>query len=95
MRWGRGGENLASQGCFDLEKEAGRESKAEACASVLTDLVLRPEGVNLLNALRTDDTVEIDELRKKLKTQLTSAEVFTALFEPKISRPCALPAGKE
>jgi hypothetical protein len=36
----------------------------------------------VLRVLRTDEAKQIDELLEKLETQLTSSEVFTALFEP-------------
>jgi len=35
----------------------------------------------MLRVLRTDKATQIDELLEKLETQLTSSEVFTALFE--------------
>lgn len=47
--------------------------------------MLRPEESIVLDALRTDESVQIDELLEKVETQLTSSEVFTALFELEIS----------
>ncbi len=38
-----------------------------------------------LKALRADESLQIDELLEKLETQLTSSEVFTALFELEMS----------
>jgi DNA processing protein len=35
----------------------------------------------VLEVLRTDESLQIDEILEKLETQLTSSEVFTALFE--------------
>jgi DNA processing protein len=35
----------------------------------------------VLEVLRTDESLQIDELLERLETQLTSSEVFTALFE--------------
>jgi DNA processing protein len=35
----------------------------------------------VLEVLRTDESLQIDELLDRLETQLTSSEVFTALFE--------------
>lgn len=78
-------EDLPSQVRLELEQEAGSESKAEEAASLLTDPALRPEESIVLDALRTDDSLQIDELLEKLETQLTSSEVFTALFELEIS----------
>ena len=35
----------------------------------------------MLEVLRTDESLQIDEILELLETQLTSSEVFTALFE--------------
>lgn len=78
-------EDLPSQVRLQLEREAGAESKPEAMASLLPDPVLRPEESIVLQALRADESLQIDELLEKLETQLTSSEVFTALFELEMS----------
>jgi DNA processing protein len=78
-------EDLPSQVRLQLEQEAGDESKAESTASLLPDPMLRAEESIVLKALRTDDSLQIDELLDKLETQLTSSEVFTALFELELS----------
>lgn len=78
-------EDLPSQVRLQLEQEVGAESKADAGASLLPDPVLRPEESIVLDALRSDESLQIDELLEKLETQLTSSEVFTALFELEIS----------
>ena len=78
-------EDLPSEVRLQLEQEAGNESKPEAAASLLADPVLRPEESIVLGALRTDESLQIDELLEKLETQLTSSEVFTALFELEMS----------
>jgi DNA processing protein len=77
-------EDLPTQVRLRLEQEAGAESKPEESASLLSDPVLRPEESIVLEALRSDESVQIDELLEKLETQLTSSEVFTALFELEI-----------
>ena len=78
-------EDLPSQVRLQLEQEAGVESKPEAAASLLADPVLRSEESIVLRALRADESLQIDELLEKLETQLTSSEVFTALFELEMS----------
>ena len=78
-------EDLPSQVRLQLEQEAGLESKPEAGASLLADPVLRSEESIVLKALRADESLQIDELLEKLETQLTSSEVFTALFELEMS----------
>lgn len=74
-------EDLTSQVRMELETEAGLESKAEVPASLLADPVLRPEEAMVLEVLRKDDSLQIDEVLELVETQLTSSEVFTALFE--------------
>jgi len=78
-------EDLPSQVRLQLESEAqaglGSASKSEPVASLLPDPVLRPEESIVLEVLRTDESLQIDEILELLETQLTSAEVFTALFE--------------
>jgi DNA processing protein len=74
-------EDLPSQVRLELESEAGSESKPESQASLLPDPVLRPEEAMVLEILRADESLQIDEILELLETQLTSSEVFTALFE--------------
>ena len=74
-------EDLPSQVRLELEAQAPGESKAEAQASLFADPVLRPQEAMVLEVLRTDESLQIDEILDLLETQLTSSEVFTALFE--------------
>jgi len=74
-------ENLPSHVRLELEAEAGFASKPAAPASLLPDPVLRPEEAMVLEVLRADESVQIDELIEMLEAQLTSSEVFTALLE--------------
>ncbi|HVU45287.1 MAG TPA: DNA-processing protein DprA [Terracidiphilus sp.] len=74
-------EELPSQVRLQLEAEAPAASKAETQASLLPDPVLRPEEAMVLEVLRTDESLQIDGILELLETQLTSSEVFTALFE--------------
>ncbi len=74
-------EDLPSQVRLELEAEAPVESKSETTASLLPDPVLRPQEAMVLEVLRTDAALQIDEILESLETQLTSSEVFTALFE--------------
>jgi DNA processing protein len=78
-------EELPSQVRLELEAEAPSESKSEITASLLPDPVLRPEEAMVLEVLRTDESLQIDEILELLETQLTSSEVFTALFELEIT----------
>jgi DNA processing protein len=74
-------EDLPSQVRLELEAEAPHESKSEATASLLPDPVLRLQEAMVLEVLRSDESLQIDEILELLETQLTSSEVFTALFE--------------
>jgi DNA processing protein len=74
-------EELSSEVRLQLEAEAPAESKSETTASLLPDPVLRPQESMVLEVLRTDQSLQMDEILEQLETQLTSSEVFTALFE--------------
>ncbi len=74
-------EDLPSQVRLQLEAEAPAASKLEAGASLLPDPVLRPQEAMVLEVLGSDESLQIDEILELLETQLTSSEVFTALFE--------------
>jgi DNA processing protein len=74
-------EDLPSQVRLELESYAPAESKSETTASLLPEQVLRPEEAIVLEVLRQDASLQIDEILELLETQLTSSEVFMALFE--------------
>ena len=74
-------EDLPSQVRLELEAEAPAASNRESSASLLPDPVLRPQEAMVLEVLRADESLQIDEILEKLEAQLTSSEVFTALFE--------------
>jgi DNA processing protein len=78
-------EDLPSQVRLELEAEAPDESKSPTTASLLPDPVLRPEETMVLEILRCDESLQIDEILERLETQLTSSEVFTALFELEVT----------
>ena len=78
-------EDLSSQVRLELEAEAPVESKSPTTASLLPDPALRPEEAMVLEVLRADESLQMDEILELLETQLTSSEVFTALFELEIT----------
>ena len=78
-------EDLPSQVRLELEAHVPAESKSQTTASLLADPVLRPQEAMVLEVLRTDESLQIDEILDLLETQLTSSEVFTALFELEIT----------
>ena len=74
-------EDLPSQVRLKLEASWALESKPQEGASLLPDAPLKAHEAFVLEALRQDVALQMDELLETLETQLTSAEVFTALFE--------------
>jgi len=74
-------EDLPSGVRLELESDAPSASEPAASASLLADPVLRPQEAMVLEVLRTDESLQIDEILDRLQEQLTSSEVFTALFE--------------
>ena len=74
-------EDLPSHVRLELEAEGQTASDRQAGASLMPDPVLRPQEAMVLEVLRTDESLQIDEILDLLETQLTSSEVFTALFE--------------
>jgi DNA processing protein len=78
-------EDLPSQVRLQLESEAGVESKSESTASLLPEQTLRPEEGIVLEILRADQSLQMDEILEALESQLTSSEIFTALFELEIA----------
>jgi DNA processing protein len=74
-------EDLPSQVRLELEAEAMEESGQAPGASLLPEQALRPEEAMVLEVLHADDSLQIDEILDLLEMQLTSSEVFTALFE--------------
>jgi DNA processing protein len=74
-------EDLPSHVRLELESEVHTASKPDTAASLLPDPVLRPEEVMVLDVLCADESLQIDEILELLEGQLTSSEVFTALFE--------------
>jgi len=74
-------EELPSHVRLELDAAGANESKGEKTASLLPEPVLRPQETMVLEVLRCDASLQIDEILDLLETQLTSSEVFTALFE--------------
>jgi DNA processing protein len=74
-------EELPSQVRLELEAQVGAESDGGGQASLLEEPALRPAESITLEALRTDESTQLDELLEMLEAELTSSEVFTALFE--------------
>lgn len=74
-------EALPSQVRLKLESGQGSASEPESQASLLPEPVLRPQEAMVLEQLQPDAATQLDELLERLEPQMTSSEVFTALFE--------------
>lgn len=84
-------EDLPSQVRIQLEEqlaaasgagsEASSASNGQAGASLFTESPLAPNENLVLQALHLDQALQLDEIMENLEPELTSSEVFTALFE--------------
>ncbi|MEO8737915.1 MAG: DNA-processing protein DprA [Edaphobacter sp.] len=78
-------EDLPSQIRLQLEDEiasAGHgESKSAGTASLFNETPLPEHERLVLDRLRHDESVQLDDLIERLEAELGSAEIFTALFE--------------
>jgi DNA processing protein len=72
-----------------LESKAGGalriESKAEAGASLFEPAPLPRAEALVYGVLRHDEALLLDEIMEKLESELSSSEIFTALFELELS----------
>lgn len=74
-------QELPTQVRLQLEGELGFASQPEQAASIVEELPLQEPEKIVLNALRHDEALQLDELMDILESKLTSSEIFTALFE--------------
>jgi DNA processing protein len=74
-------QELPSPVRLQLESELGFASSPGQAASIVEELPLQEPEKVVLNALRHDEAVQLDELMEMLESKLTSSEIFTALFE--------------
>jgi len=59
----------------------GLASKGEAAASLFTEEPLPANEACVMSVLRRDEALQLDDIMEKLEPELSSSEVFTALFE--------------
>jgi DNA processing protein len=77
-----------------LEGELGFASPQGHAASIVSELPLQEPEKVVLNALRHDEAVQLDDLMERLESQLTSSEIFTALFELELANRISQLPGK-
>jgi DNA processing protein len=61
------------------------ESKVEAGASLFEPVPLPRAEALVFRVLRHDEALLLDEIMEKLESELSSSEIFTALFELELS----------
>ena len=74
-------EDMPSQIRRLIESREGLASNEAPAASLFQEEPLSPHEAQVLNVLRPDEALQIDEIMERLEAELTSPEIFTALFE--------------
>ncbi len=74
-------EDLPAEVRLALTPPASPESTDASSASLFPDQALPPHEKRILGLLKADETTHIDEIVEKLDGQLSSSEIFAALFE--------------
>lgn len=74
-------EELPSQIRVEIESTWELASKPEPGASLFEEAPLQPAESRVMSVLRYDEALQLDEIMEKLEPELSSSEVFTALFE--------------
>jgi DNA processing protein len=74
-------EDLPPEVRLTLTPAASPESPGPSSASLFPDEGLPPHEKKILALLKADESTHIDELVEKLENQMSSSEIFAALFE--------------
>jgi DNA processing protein len=74
-------EELPSQVRAGLEQAEGFASEGASDASLFEESPLPPSEARVFGVLRHDEALQMDEILEKLEQEMSSSEVFTALFE--------------
>jgi DNA processing protein len=74
-------EDLPAEVRLALTPPASPESQGATSASLFPDEGLPPHEKRILSLLKADETTHIDEIVEKLENELSSSEIFAALFE--------------
>ena len=87
-------EDLPPEVKLALTPPATRESGEESSASLFPDIGLPPHEKRILSLLKVDEAMHIDELVEVLEHELSSSEIFAALFELELAGKVRQMAGK-
>jgi DNA processing protein len=74
-------EELPTEVRLALEPKGAAESQAEETASLFKDDQIGPHERKILKVLKADEATQIDEIVERLEPELSSSEIFAALFE--------------
>ncbi|MFZ1929403.1 MAG: DNA-processing protein DprA [Candidatus Sulfotelmatobacter sp.] len=74
-------EDLPAEVKLGLTPQAGPESGSASSASLFPDEGLPPHEKRILSLLKADEATHIDELVERLENEMSSSEIFAALFE--------------
>jgi DNA processing protein len=74
-------EELPADVRLTLQPEGGHESQTEQTASLFGETELPPHEKKIFALLKADEATHIDEIVERLEPQLSSSEIFAALFE--------------
>jgi DNA processing protein len=74
-------EDLPAEVRLALTPASSPESPGASSASLFPDEGLPPHEKRILGLLKADEATHIDEIVEKLETELSSSEIFAALFE--------------
>ncbi len=74
-------EDLPPEVKLALTPTLSPESGKESSASLFPDDGLPPHEKKILNLLKADESTQIDEIVEKLEAEMSSSEIFAALFE--------------
>jgi DNA processing protein len=74
-------EDLPTEVRLALTPPASPESSGTSSASLFPDEGLPPHEKRILSLLKADETTHIDEIVERLENEMSSSEIFAALFE--------------
>lgn len=74
-------EGLPTQVRQELEEQLGVASESPGAASLFEQVPESPQEALILKMLSHDEALHLDELLEKVESELSSSEVFMALFE--------------
>jgi DNA processing protein len=79
-------EELPTDVRLTLEPLAGPESPEQGTASLFKDdVAISPHERKILSVLKADESTQIDEIVERLGPEISSSEIFAALFELELS----------